>query len=236
MAVLEETFSTTNVTSGFAVAGEVLLWLFVALLVGALIYLLYYITTFKHQLVIRDIAHGRKIISKLKWKEKKTKDGNIWLVTPFNKIKKPLPPSNAIELTKKGKKFVEAYRGEDTDTLVWIRDNFDYEVFKNNNINTFQPVTTQERELVINQLKKAYAYKKMGKLEIIMAVSIFMAPVIMIAIIGLTLGDITEALTTYSEPLTNTLNTVSENFVQASNNLAGIQTPEPIVNQTGVPN
>lgn len=233
---LTSALNTQNVISGFGVFGEVILYVVMGLLIIGLVYLLYYMTTFKNKLIIRDIANGRKIITIKRWKERRGKDSNIWLVTPFNKIKKPLPPAKAIELTGRGRKIVEAYRGEDTDTLVWIEDSFDYQEFKESSADTFKPLTTQERELLIAQVAKAHSYKKKSTWEMVMAISLFMAPVIMIAIIGLTLGDITEALSTYSQPITSSLERVSNSFVEASNNIANIQTPDVIVNNTGVPN
>lgn len=233
--LLNGVITSANVTSNVALFGEIFLYAIVGIAVIGLIYLVYYLTTFKHTLIIRDAVHGRKVISKKKWKEKRGKDNNIWLITPFNRIKKPLPPTDAVEITARGRKWVEAWRGEDTESLIYIKDEFNYKSYKAEH-SDFQPLTTQERELLIAQVTKAHSYKKKTTWERVVTIAIFMAPLLMIAIIGLTLGDITEALTEYSKPLTNSLATTSQAFVEASNNLANIQTPEVIINPEEVPN
>lgn len=234
MAVENDILGSLNVTGTLSVVGDILLvGLIIICFLGA-VYLVYYLMSFKNTLVIRDAANQRKVVSVKKWKEKRDKNNNIWLVTAFNKIKKPLPPSKSVELTAKGKKWVEAWRGEDTETFIWITDSFDYENYKEVHPE-FQPLTTQERELLVNEVVKANAYKKRSLFDTVVQISLIMAPIIMIAVIGLVLGDITEGLTTYAAPLTDTLKTVSQSFVTASENLAGIQT----LNETtliGVPN
>lgn len=219
-------------TSGIADLGNIALWVLIGALIIGIFYFVYYISSFKHTLIVRDIVNGRKLIRRFKWREHKDKKKNIWLQTPFNKIKKPLPPNRSVEVTPKGKKWVEAWRGEDTETLVYINDRFDYDQYKDEN-ESFQPVTTQERELIVTELSKAAAYKKKTTAELILQISLIMAPILLIAIIGIVLGDITEALVTYSQPLTDTLTTVSDNFVTASNNLAGIQ---EVTQEVEVPN
>lgn len=230
----ENILTSINVSQTVGVMGDVLLYTLLVLVVAGAVYLAYYLTTFKNTLIIRDTAHGRKIIKRYRWKEKRTKNNNIWLITPFNKIKKPLPPSEAVELTPKGKKWVEAWRGEDTETLIYCKDSFNYTTYREENPD-FQPLTTQERELLINEVAKSKDYQKKTVLDVVVTVTMFMAPIILIAIIGLTLGDITDALNSYSAPITNGLNTASDAFVKASENLAGIQTPEEIIT-TEVPN
>lgn len=220
---LNSIVSSYNVTGTLGAVGDVLLWAFIVLAVLGIVYLIYYLMSFKNTLVIRDTINQRKIISTRKWKEKRDKNNNIWLITPFNRIKKPLPPAKAIEISIKGRKFVEAWRGEDTETFIWIEDDFDYETFKESNPE-FQPLTTQERELLINEISKSHAHKKRSLFDTIIQVSLIMAPIILIAVIGLVLGDITEGLNTFSKPLTNAMETTSQAFVTASENLAGIQT------------
>lgn len=218
-----------NIVSGYDVAGtlgtmgDILLWAFVVALVIGIVYLIYYLMSFKNTLIIRDTINKRKIISVKKWKEKRDRNNNIWLITAFNRIKKPLPPAKAIEISIKGRKFVEAWRGEDTETFIWIEDAFDYENFKDKH-SEFQPLTTQERELLINEISKSHAHKKRSLYDTIVQISLIMAPIILIAVIGLVLGDITEGLSTFAAPLTEVMKTTSEAFVTASENLAGIQT------------
>lgn len=212
--------------------GNIILYSFLLLLVVGIIYLMYYLFSFTNTLIVRDAINGRKIVKKVKWKESRDSKNNIWLITPFNRIKKPLPPSDSIEVTPKGKKWVEAWRGEDTESFLWIKDTFDYNTYKTAHPE-FQPLTTQERELLVNEVYKSQAYKKRNLYDTIVQVSLIMAPIILIAVIGLTLGDITEALNEYSAPLTSALSNVADSFEASANALAGIQ--EVTVDVTGVP-
>lgn len=217
-----EIFGAVNLGSSLSVVGEVILWTLIVVLVLALAYLVYYLFSFRNTLILRDATNGFKIIKKARWKEKRDKNNNIWLVTPFNRLKKPLPPSKSIEITPKGKKWVEAWRGEDTETLIWATDTFNYNTYKEEHPE-FQPLTTQERELLVNEIAKSHAYKTKSTAELILQISLIMAPIILIAVIGLTLGDITEALVQYSQPLTNSLTSVAESFENSANALAGVQ-------------
>lgn len=217
-----------NITGSLDVVGTVFLWLLIAGSVIGGVYLIYYLTSFKHTLIIRDGANNRKVIKKIKWKEQKDKRNVIWLVTPFGRMKKPLPPNDAIEITPRGKKWVEAWRGEDTESLVYCIDKFNYDKFREENPE-FQPLMTQERELLSNQVAKSAKYKTKNLYEMIVQVSLIMAPIILIAIIGLTLGDITEALNSYSGPITNAVERAADSFETASENLAGIQTVDNTV-------
>lgn len=211
-----------NVAGSLATMGEVILWGFVVGLLVGIVYLIYYLMSFKNTLVIRDAVHGRKIVSTKKWKEKRDKENNIWLITPFNRIKKPLPPTQAVEITAKGKRWAEAWRGEDTETLIWITDKFDYQTYKEENDN-FQPLTTQERELLVNEISKSKDYQKKSLYETIVQISLIMAPIILIAVIGLVLGDITEGLTSYAQPLTSTLQSVGASFDSAMSSMSCVQ-------------
>lgn len=223
-----------NLTSSVGVIGDVLLWAFIVLLILGGVYLVYYLFSFQNTLIVRDTVNNRKVIKKVKWKETKDRNNVVWMVTPFNKLKKPLPPSDAIELTPKGKKWVEAWRGEDSETFVYVTDKFNYETYKKENPE-FQPLGTAERELLVNQIAKSAKFTKKNGWEIALQISLIMAPVIMIAVIGITLGDITEGLTSYAKPLTGTLNNVADSFERASMNLAGIQ-EAPQDNVLEVPN
>lgn len=218
-----EIFGAINLGASVSLVGDVLLWSLGVILVLGIVYFLYYLMSFNNTLILRDATNGNKIVKKMKWKERRDKNNNIWLLTPFNKIKKPLPPSESIEITPKGKKWVEAWRGEDTETLIWVKDTFNYQNYKEN-YPEFQPLTTQERELLVNEISKSQQYNKRNLFDTIVQVSLIMAPIILIAIVGLTLGDITEALTSYATPLTSTLQSVGANFENAMETLSCVQT------------
>lgn len=210
------------VSSGFATLGTILYWtLFIAVICGAA-YFIWYWLSFKNTLVVRDVVNGRKLVRKYRWKEFKDKNKNIWMISPFKQLKKALPPDESIDITPKGKKWVEAWRGEDTETFIYAKDDFQYNKYKEGHPE-FQPLTTQERELLVNEIMKSHEYKKKTTTEMILQIAMYMAPVILIAVIAITIGDVTEALVEYSKPLTSTLNNVANSFEEAAKTLAGVQ-------------
>lgn len=217
----------------------VIMWILIGLMVAGLIYFVYYLLSFKNKLVIRDLINNRKIIRTYKWKEQKDKKGTTWLITPFKKIKKSSPPEEAVDITSKGRKYVEAWRSsEDPNTLIWIEDSFKYsekkEMLKSKG---FEPLTTLERELLIEELVKAKDYEGTDYLNKILQIAVFMVPIILVVVIAFTLGDITEALTTYSDSVKEPMAKIADTFERASENIGGIQNVENTnITGTEVPN
>ena len=84
----ENIIGSVDVYATLGVVGDVLLWSLIVLSVVGIIYLIWYLMSFKNTLIIRDAVNERKVVSKKNWKEKRDRNGNIWLITPFNRIKK----------------------------------------------------------------------------------------------------------------------------------------------------
>lgn len=217
----------------------VIMWIFIGLMIIGVGFFIWYLLSFKNTLVIRDLINNRKIIRKYKWKEYKDKKGTVWLITPFKKIKKSSPPEEAVDISNKGKKFVEAWRSsEDTNTLIWIEDDFKYSEAKEKlSSKGFEPLTTLERELLIEELVKAKDYEGTDFLTKILQIAVFMIPIILVVVIAFTLGDITDALTTYANNVKEPMANIANTFERASENIAGIQNVETTnTTRTGVPN
>lgn len=87
---------------------------------------------YKHNVIIKEIVSGRKIVRKYKAKDYIDKDGVKWWRLAKEKIKSrklmPLPPEQAIEIDQKGKKWVECYRTEG-DELIFLKDTSKMETF-----------------------------------------------------------------------------------------------------------
>lgn len=221
-------YSFGNVAGTAGTFSQVLSWGLLILAVGGLLYLLYYLFTFKNTIVIREVINGRKIIHTKKWKIQKDKNNNLWLITPFKKLKKQIPPTESIDLTTKAKKWVEAWRGDDSETFIWCKDDFQYEDFKKTNYQEFQPLMTAERELLVNEIAKSNAYNKRSTMDVILQLAPYMFLIILIAVISFTIGDVTTALTDFNSQMTEPLAKVSTAFERASENLGGIQNPDVI--------
>jgi len=212
----------------------VLLWIFIGLLIVGIGVFVYYLMSFKNKIVIRDLVNNRKIIRTYKWKEWKDKKGNRWFITPFKKIKKSLPPEEAIDITAKGRKYVEAWRSGDGDSLVWIKDDFKFDKETKKKLNEdfgFEPLTTLDRELLVDEIIKAREYEGTPLIDKVLKIATFMIPIILVVVIAFTLGDITDALNSTANAVTGPMNNIAQAFERASENMAGI-TNTDYVNDT----
>lgn len=225
--VLDDLGFNISMFSNLGGVTDVISWIILIVAIGSLLYLVYYLYTFKHTLIIREIINGRKIVYKHKWKMVKDKNNIRWLITPFRKLKKQLPPTESIDITNKAKKWVEAWRGDDAETFVWCHDNFDYSDFKKTH-SDFQPLTTAERELLANEISKSNSYEKKTTMDYILQIVPILSVVILVAVISLTIGDVTSALTDFAAEMTQPLATVAESFERASENLGSIQNPDTV--------
>ena len=127
-----------------------------------------------------QVVNGRKIIIDDKAREFKDRDGVMYWQLLRRNEKIPVPPPEAIEIDNKGKKCVEAYRTE-TGEYVFAQDRGNIqeipkqllkikndaerkekiEEWKKSNrvIDAFQPLTTKQRVILVNQIRKAQEKK-----------------------------------------------------------------------------
>jgi len=237
MAGIEDLGISVDVGATLGIFSQLLTWIIFLGVAGVLLWFFWYWQSFKHTLVVRDVINNRKIIKVYKWKIVKDKNNVSWLATRFGKIKKQLPPSEVIDITEKARKWVEAWRGSDNDTILFAVDDFNMEKFTANNKDIFQPFITNERELLANDIAKANAYNKKNTWELIATMAVPIGAIIFVAIIAFTIGDVTNALTEFNERMTQPLATVANSFVEASENLARIQqAPDVNINDSEVPN
>ena len=110
-----------------------------------------WIMGFKHKFRVRQITGTKTFIVDDKARVYKDKDGvTYWRLLKFRDII-PMPPSDAIDVTSKGKFVVEAYRNE--------QGEYQY-IYDHKAMAVFQPLTTNQRLILINQIKKANAKRK----------------------------------------------------------------------------
>lgn len=105
----------SGATSGITSA---LLYILVAAVVGGLLWVYVYWSSFKIRAVIRETINGRSIISYDKVRVFKDKNGILkWMLWRglfiFKKPAVPIPNAEFIDITHKGKKFVEFFRTPD---------------------------------------------------------------------------------------------------------------------------
>lgn len=132
---------------------------------------------FKHKFRVKEVVNGRKIIIDDRAKDHIDDKGvKYWKLMRLKDII-DVPPPEAIDITDKGVKCVEAYKTETgeyqylTDigkiaevpkNIAEIKDtkkrNEKIEEWKkrNNVVEAYQPLTTKQRLILINQIKKAH--------------------------------------------------------------------------------
>ena len=177
MADIGAMFSTSGIGDQIL---TVIMIIFLLLVLVAVLLLFKMVKEYKHKVRIKEVINGRKIIFDDKAKEV-IEDGIVFWKLMKRKSVISVPPPEAIEISNKGKKCVECYKTE-TGEYIFSKDIADIKdipkkILEINNdeerekqilewrkdnriIDSFQPLTTKQRLILINQLKKAEAKRK----------------------------------------------------------------------------
>lgn len=127
----------------------------VIILIAALIFLAVQLIKFKHRIIIRNVASSRKYIFIDKFKVIKDEEGVVWWKLFKRKHLIPVAPAEAIEITKKGAMFVEAYYTDEGE-YIYQTDEITPKHF--NNIHGAVYVTKKANkkkfDVVMNEYKK----------------------------------------------------------------------------------
>lgn len=121
---------------------------------GYVVYVIYMTKKYKHVVQIREIVNGRKIIRYDRAKDFVDDDKSAWW--RLKKERDPLlknlevPSSECIELDNKGRKNVVLYRDSNGNSVFGADSTADFSSIKD-----FNPVTSSDRVVMINQIKKA---------------------------------------------------------------------------------
>lgn len=136
----------------FTVLGVVLE---IALIIGVI---MVFNGLYPYHMRIKELAKNRKIILFDRARDYKDRDGVSWLKLWNEKDEQkrylPIPPSEAIELNKKGKKCIDLYRIP-TGEVLYITDPTE-DIY---NSKTIQPLTTNQRQMLANNYRKAIERK-----------------------------------------------------------------------------
>jgi len=140
----------------------------IVLLIAALVVGVMLMAMKAHKLRLRDKANKQHYITDYLMLEVKEKDTGavIWKSVPWQpKIKIPAPPSDVIDIGKRGKKVVEAHLinppGKDgLAEVVWVRDKGYFaetvlEDTKETFAESFKEFSVVDRDTIVNQFKKS---------------------------------------------------------------------------------
>jgi hypothetical protein len=143
------------------------IWVFVQILIGLgiaglILWALWLVFAYKHSFRVRELTGDKTRVIDDKAREVKDKSGVLKWRLRRRRHFVPVPPPEAIHLTKRGKYSVEAY----------FTPNGEYKYIEDRGIDEttlkgFTPLTTEDREFYVNEMVLAESYKKKNVLDII---------------------------------------------------------------------
>lgn len=179
----------SNATSGLTSA---LLYMLIALVVGGLAWLYAYHNSFKIKAVIRETVNGRSIVSHDKIRIFKDKNGILkWMLWKglfvFKKPIVPIPEADYIDITVKGRKFVEFFRTPDNQYIP-IRAN-PRDIIDGVGAD-FEPFTTAQRTMQVQEYREAEAYKRKPLSELLINAFPYIVTLLIIVIFMIFFNDV----------------------------------------------
>lgn len=154
---------------------ETLIWTLLAIvIVLGIVFVLMAILPYKHYVRVRILTGDKTLILDDRAKEVKTKEGVLKWRLKKMRHHIPIPPKDAIHLTKRGKYSVEVYYTQEKE-YKYIKDAG----IDDNTIKGFKPLTTQDREFYANEMREAERYRKKQLWEIIEKLAPYMVMLMM---------------------------------------------------------
>lgn len=161
-------------------------------IVGFIVWFAWWTNKYRHRVMIKEVARGRTLIHHDRARNFKARDGNIWWKLWYRKDKLPEPPSECVELTRKGKKWCAFYYSEEMG-YVPIQDTNKYEDWKMKlKAEGFEPFTPQHRAILINEMTEAADYKKKSLADLLAVAVPSMTFIVMLALLLIFWGKVVE--------------------------------------------
>lgn len=163
---------TTKVMETVSTSSTTFYWGILALAFLLMVFMVWWVLSFKYRVVFRVITDNGKYIRQMKAKQVFRKGVHYWALFGFPPRLVSSPPKEAIHITKKGHFFAEAYVTEENPEPVWLKDTHKEQ-------GAFDPLTTQERALHVAMLNEAWDRRKRGLMELLMQ----FGPMVILAIV-----------------------------------------------------
>jgi len=206
---------------GFSATVTAVFWIVIILAILAVVFAIWWYLSFKFNVVVREVINNKTIIKRDKAKVTKTRQGIIfWKLRGFN-VRVPEPPSQAIDVDYKGKKWVEFYKKSD-GSFVPISDQFTEEKFIKE-FPDFKPFTTEQRALLVHELEEAEKYKKKSISEILIALAPYIAIVLVLVVFMIFFNDVVTPTVQLGDKLVKATEKIDSSLMTI-NNLIGNST------------
>lgn len=198
--VLGEVFNPAMFRAAATWFFDMAFWIVVMAVIAGALFFFNFLGKFKHKVRIKEVVNGRKIIFDDRAREVQIDGINFWQLLK-KKTNIPIPPAEAIEINHMGKKCVEVYKTETGDYIFAadraeikkIPDNIlaykdtkkreaAVEKWRDENkvIDTFHPLTTQQRAILVGQVRKAQEKKTKKWQDYIMPIAGITALVVLV--------------------------------------------------------
>jgi hypothetical protein len=201
-------FSTSQMLSGLDAVTQIIIYLLITTIIVITLWGGMYLLSFKHRVIVRQKTASGTVVIQTKARQFTTKDGiTKWRLLKYIKESTMAPPMEFLQLTVKGKFWAEADRSMSGDMLWRKRSESD---------GIGDQVTSQERALLISQMRRADEYLKKGWGDKILA----LAPAIIIVMILVIFMMFFSNTVKPTIDLASTLTVASEKLTEATNNLA----------------
>jgi len=161
----------------------------ITLLIGACIFFIFFAKA-RWWVEVREICGDSRIVHLHRALEIK-EDGIPYLKLPKTAEILPLPPSECIDITPKGMKWVVVYK-HGTGNYTFCKD-------AGKGDKCFQPFTQTQRLVLIDQLKKAYSRQKKSLWDLVMPLAGISALVVICIALMVFYGDMGKPLLEMAE-------------------------------------
>lgn len=192
------------------------LLLLIALAVtGGVCYAVWLWMQYDKRVIVRELTGGGHRIKEMWAREKEHSDGTTWWHFFGNDVpgKMPRPESDCINITDKGRKYVECYKSD--GAYIPVRDTTNVDDLKNSDkLENFQPFTTEQRGMLVDELARAEEYNTQKSMSEVVAQAVPYAALIILITVTLIFWE--QAVS----PMIEVGNTVQSTLDEA-NSIAG---------------
>lgn len=206
----------SDITKYLVTTGNVAILVVIVLLIitifGLFGWWLYRLIKYNKRTVVRTVI-GNNVIVQVDWskeyKDKRT--GAYYWKLKKRKHRIPRPPSLALDVTNKGKEWVEMFytgQGQYVPCKTTKPDFAQDQKF----IETFQPITESQRQTYADQYEKSLGYKKMGLMDLLQMAMPVIALIMILAIFMLFFGDTVKPIADMSDKVSAAAGVITENL------------------------
>lgn len=174
-----------------------IMWVLALLLISLIIFGFFWFMSYKHKVRIRKVVgNGKSIIIDDLAREVKGENGLVWWKLLKSNLKIMPPPTEAVDIGKKGKTYAEAY-WLDKERFIWKNNDFNIKDFQDEQkIYVDQGVnavfTDQERSLYMAEVKEAETYKKKKLGELLVAAAPYITIIIIFTLFLIFFNDVVQ--------------------------------------------